>query len=483
MIRTAAFGALVAAVLAAFAAGARADTFAVVPDQQPLASAPLPSAGVPNAAGSIVMPPDLSTPPSTHSQLSLADLESLWQRAGAAYGISWQVLGAINKIESNFGQNMGPSSAGAVGWMQFMPSTWERWGVDANGDGVADPWNPDDAVFAAARYLAAAGGATDIRSAIFSYNHATWYVDDVLQMAGLIGSGDTAATPVLDQLGERVARLRDRVEQLERRIAAARTKADSLDATVTRLLRHAASRRLLSDKLDIRMHAAHVELRRSQATADVERLRTLLDQAQADLRTPQALPASSFAGGLGTSIAAPAAPGSLVYPLGQTGQLIGFPYQGTHLLYGNWESDNAVDISAPIGTPVYAVAAGTIGSQIGSLGSGDPRLQGERLHLVTATDEFYYAHLSVIVVRAGQTVQAGQLLGYSGAANGVAHLHFAERDTADAERTGTAGGTHWYDYIAAAGSSSPLDTSAASQPVAFGAPSPTARVFAVVPTS
>ena len=69
----------------------------------------------------------------------------------------WNVLAAINKIESNFGRNMGPSSAGAIGWMQFMPSTWLRWGTDADGNGIADPWNPVDAVYSAARYLAASG--------------------------------------------------------------------------------------------------------------------------------------------------------------------------------------------------------------------------------------------------------------------------------------------------------------------------------------
>ena len=53
---------------------------------------------------------------------------------------------------------MGPSSAGAIGWMQFMPDTWARWGVDANGDGLPDPWNAEDAIYSAARYLAATGG-------------------------------------------------------------------------------------------------------------------------------------------------------------------------------------------------------------------------------------------------------------------------------------------------------------------------------------
>jgi murein DD-endopeptidase MepM/ murein hydrolase activator NlpD len=477
--RIAAFGVLVATALAAVASGARADTFAVIPDQpMDLTSQTLPTAGIPNQPGSIVMPLDLSTPPSTHSDLSLAELQSLWQRAGAAYGVSWQVLGAINKIESNFGQNMGPSSAGAVGWMQFMPSTWERWGVDANGDGVADPWNPDDAVFAAARYLAASGAATDIRQAVFSYNHATWYVDEVMQMAGLIGAGGDASSAV-DQMGERLAALRGRADQLTRKLEAAHARVQALARVEARLLRRADRERLLSDRLAVRLRAAHVEARRSIAAAHAERLRALLDGAEAALQAPQTLPASSFAGGLGTAAAAPAEPGGLVYPLGQAGQLIGFPYQGTHLMYGNWESDNAVDISAPIGTPVYAVAAGTIGSQIGPLDSGDPHLQGQRLHLVTATDEYYYAHLSLIVVRPGQIVQTGQLLGYSGAANSVAHLHLAERDTADAERTGSAETGHWYDYIASAASTGQLAASpVAAQPVAFAAPAP--RVFAVV---
>src|SRR4029079_11200634 len=74
-----------------------------------------------------------------------------------------------------------------LGWMQFMPSTWKQYGVDANQDGVKDPFNPVDAIFAAARYLKAAGGDTDIRRAICAYNHADWYVDSVLMRAQVIG--------------------------------------------------------------------------------------------------------------------------------------------------------------------------------------------------------------------------------------------------------------------------------------------------------
>jgi membrane-bound lytic murein transglycosylase B len=110
----------------------------------------------------------------------------IYQRASDTYGLGPLgpgVLAAINGIESGFGANLGPSSAGAVGWMQFLPSTWAVYGVDANGDGRADPNDPQDAIFAAARYLQAAGMPADTPGAIYSYNHAGWYVADVLSNA------------------------------------------------------------------------------------------------------------------------------------------------------------------------------------------------------------------------------------------------------------------------------------------------------------
>jgi hypothetical protein len=111
----------------------------------------------------------------------------IYQAAGMQYGIRWEVLAAINEIETDYGRNLNISSAGALGWMQFMPATWGMYGVDANGDGVKDPFNPVDAIFAAARYLRAAGGDQDIRRAVFAYNHADWYVDSVLMRAQVIG--------------------------------------------------------------------------------------------------------------------------------------------------------------------------------------------------------------------------------------------------------------------------------------------------------
>jgi hypothetical protein len=111
----------------------------------------------------------------------------IYQAAGIQYGVRWEVLAAINEIETDYGRNLNISSAGALGWMQFMPATWEMYGVDANRDGRKDPFNPVDAIFAAARYLKAAGADSDLRKAIFAYNHADWYVESVLMRARLIG--------------------------------------------------------------------------------------------------------------------------------------------------------------------------------------------------------------------------------------------------------------------------------------------------------
>ncbi|HKF82801.1 MAG TPA: lytic transglycosylase domain-containing protein, partial [Solirubrobacterales bacterium] len=111
----------------------------------------------------------------------------IYQACGTEYGIPWEVLASINKIETAFGTNLNVSSAGALGWMQFLPSSWEAFGLDANGDGKKDPYNPVDAICAAAHYLKLAGGNDDLYQAIFAYNHADWYVQEVLLYARAYG--------------------------------------------------------------------------------------------------------------------------------------------------------------------------------------------------------------------------------------------------------------------------------------------------------
>jgi hypothetical protein len=112
----------------------------------------------------------------------------IYQAASVQYGVPWQILAAINEIETNYGTDLSVSTAGAVGWMQFMPATWIQYGVDAINAGYADPYNPVDAIFAAARYLRAAGAASDLHGAILAYNHSEEYVKSVLLRAKLISS-------------------------------------------------------------------------------------------------------------------------------------------------------------------------------------------------------------------------------------------------------------------------------------------------------
>jgi membrane-bound lytic murein transglycosylase B len=115
-----------------------------------------------------------------------ADYLALYRGAATTCpGLDWHVLAAIGQVESGHGRNVGPSSAGAEGPMQFMPSTFAAYAVDGNKDGVTDIWNPADAVYSAANYLCAngAGRPTGLSGAIFRYNHADWYVQMVLRIA------------------------------------------------------------------------------------------------------------------------------------------------------------------------------------------------------------------------------------------------------------------------------------------------------------
>lgn len=120
-------------------------------------------------------------------------LRSYTDAAGACPSLPWSVLAGIGKVESDHGRSVAPgvhagaNRAGARGPMQFLPSTFARHGVDGDGDGRTDVYNPTDAIHSAANYLCASGarGGTDegLREAIYAYNHADSYVDQVLEWA------------------------------------------------------------------------------------------------------------------------------------------------------------------------------------------------------------------------------------------------------------------------------------------------------------
>jgi Transglycosylase SLT domain len=147
-----------------------------------------------------------SSPMTTDGVSVLAEREippmylELYRRAAAQYGLDWAILAGIGKVECDHGRDPAPSctqqgavnSAGAGGPMQFLASTWSEYGVDADGEGPPNRWDPADAVYGAANYLRASGAPRNYREAIFAYNHASWYVAEVEHWAGLYRS----STPV-----------------------------------------------------------------------------------------------------------------------------------------------------------------------------------------------------------------------------------------------------------------------------------------------
>jgi murein DD-endopeptidase MepM/ murein hydrolase activator NlpD len=350
----------------------------------------LPGAERPNAPGTVVLPPDLRRPPATPAVRTPDELARLWRAAGATYRIPWPVLGAINSIESGFGRNMGPSSAGALGWMQFMPSTWERWGLDADGDGTASPWSPEDAVYSAARYLAAAGAERDLPRAVFAYNHAWWYVEQVLRLAAVYEQGGSELAFGLDRLAARLAAARADLAAASADLDAARTER-SLARREGRALRSRSQR-----------VAALV--------ARVAGARRTVDELSA------AAAGATFSPATAVALGGPALSGGRAFPVG------GGP--ATVSVGAAHHDYPAVDIAAPAGAPVYAFDAGVVekawAAPQGRCGIG--------FVLRTADGRgWVHCHLSVLEAgtRAGARVNAGTLLGLvgsTGASTGP-HLH------------------------------------------------------------
>lgn len=111
-------------------------------------------------------------------------LRALYRQAQRRFGVAWEVLAAVNLVETGMGRIVGLSSAGARGPMQFMPATWQAYGMGGN------VWKPHDAIMGAANYLAATGAAsgTDagLRNALYAYNHDVRYVRAVLHYTQLM---------------------------------------------------------------------------------------------------------------------------------------------------------------------------------------------------------------------------------------------------------------------------------------------------------
>jgi hypothetical protein len=108
------------------------------------------------------------------------ELQRYYQEAEAATKVPWAYLAAVHLVETRMGRIRGTSTAGAQGPMQFLPSTWARWG------GGGDINDPRDAILAAGRYLQSSGAPGDLHRALFAYNHSEHYVRAVTLYAQLI---------------------------------------------------------------------------------------------------------------------------------------------------------------------------------------------------------------------------------------------------------------------------------------------------------
>jgi murein DD-endopeptidase MepM/ murein hydrolase activator NlpD len=292
--------------------------------------------------------------------------------------------------------------------MQFMPDTWLRWGLDADGDGVADPWNAEDAVYAAARYLAAAGGTTDLERGVFAYNHADWYVRDVLELAAEYGAGTIPeVTFADDRLQLRIGQAEALVAAEEERVLAAERHVRALAAVERRLLARAEAARLLSDELALRRRAGIAGAKRTAAERALAELELGLGEAQSALAAAHT----------GEVAASPAwSGGAYVFPVG------GGP--ATVSVSHHHHDYPAADIAAPEGAPVYALADAVVE---GSWRTPDSRCGIGATIATSDGQRWTYCHLSYLdpSVEPGAALAAGApmgLVGSTGRSTGP-HLH------------------------------------------------------------
>lgn len=149
----------------------------------------------------LVLPPaggqrraSLTNPPT-----SIPDrIQALYIAAASRFQLPWSLLAGIGMEETNHGRNTTTSSAGAQGLMQFMPATFARYAVDGDVDGKTTITSDADSIYSAANYLVASGalhGPDGIRGALYAYNHALWYVNDVLYYTAAYTGEDITANP------------------------------------------------------------------------------------------------------------------------------------------------------------------------------------------------------------------------------------------------------------------------------------------------
>ncbi|MBA9003792.1 bifunctional lytic transglycosylase/C40 family peptidase [Thermomonospora cellulosilytica] len=153
-----------------------------------------------------------------------ANYLELYKKAGKDYGLPWNVLAGVGKVETNHGTSTlpgvssGENHAGAGGPMQFLEPTWKAFAVDGDKDGRKDRYDPEDAIPSAARYLKHNGAPERMRSALYAYNHSWEYVDLVLSWSKRYGGGDFQVVQADGPLCSDTEGLPENADELVRRI-------------------------------------------------------------------------------------------------------------------------------------------------------------------------------------------------------------------------------------------------------------------------
>lgn len=332
------------------------------------------------------------------------------------------LLAKVVSGESSFNRDS-VSSVGARGLAQFMPGSRavaiSRFGVD--------PWrSADEAVHAAALHLRGKiNGSTGLEG--YNPGGGQTYVDYILRqkVGSLPGHGAGGG-------GRRSGGGSTRPAVTTSSGAGSTVVASSPDLTPVSLADKLTAQQEQLVAPEITMPAlpafaakpvlpkGYTPLEAGAPPAAQPQLEIPSVSVDSSLPADQASAASRAAGGGGGGGGAGAG-----YPAARRGKIIGVPHQGTHTL-GNWQSDNAVDIQIPTGTKILAVADGVVEKVHGSYHGGASRFDGYQITVRLADGrQVFYTHLSKNAVKPGQRLRAGQVIGRSGAANGVQHLHFA----------------------------------------------------------
>lgn len=190
------------------------------PTSQPTPWCPSPGA---SAEGFVLPPPGQPVRASTHNPPTPIpdDVAALYVAAAAEYELPWTLLAGIGMAETNHGRLKATSSAGAQGLMQFLPSTFAHFGVDGDGDGRSVITSDADSIFSAANYLTASGvhdGEQGVRQALFAYNRAWWYVNDVLTYAHAYGGGTLTPDPTNSCVGSPTTIIDGQIPQSDRNV-------------------------------------------------------------------------------------------------------------------------------------------------------------------------------------------------------------------------------------------------------------------------